>query len=444
MTPAQAVRDTIFALASAPGRAGIAVFRLSGPRAFAVFAALHAAAKGAAKGAAKVRPREARVYWLADDFGPIDQAVVVRFEAPSSYTGEDVVELHVHGGRAVSDRLAGALVALGGRPAEAGEFTRRAVENGKLDLTRAEAIADLVEAETEAQRKQALSQYEGGLDRLYESWRGELIALTAWAEAEIDFADEELPDNLLRRSRDGARSLAIAIGAHLDDGRRGEILREGLLLTVIGPPNAGKSSLVNALAQRDVAIVSEAAGTTRDVIEVHLDLGGYPVIVADTAGLRVSEDAIEREGVKRALARARDSDLVLLVQDGSAKTDVSRETRADLVVWNKADLSWPEEREGLRLSLKTGAGLPELLERLTKLACERLEGPRQTPVITRARHRAALLEARAALDRAATATEAELCAEDLRLAQRAIGRITGRVDVEELLDVIFRDFCIGK
>jgi tRNA modification GTPase len=369
---------------------------------------------------------------------------VVFFRGPASYTGEDVLELQVHGGRAVLDRLSRALVAFGSRPAEHGEFTRRAVENGKLDLTRAEAIADLVNAETEAQRRQALLQYDGGLDRLYEAWRAQLIALSAWAEAAIDFSDEELPEDLLARSRDGARALAAAIAVHLDDNRQGEILRDGLHLTVIGPPNAGKSSLVNALAQRDVAIVSETAGTTRDVIEVRLDLGGYPVIVADTAGLRDSSDSVEREGVRRALARAAKADLVLLLQDGTTKIDVSRETAADLVVWNKADLPWPHSHDGLKLSLMTGAGLSELIERIASLVRERLERPRETPVITRARHRIALTEAKAALDRAVDAPNAELCAEDLRLAQRALGRITGRVDVEDLLDVIFRDFCIGK
>jgi len=374
----------------------------------------------------------------------IDQAVVVCFRGPASYTGDDVIELHVHGGRAILERLTDSLVALGMRPAEPGEFTRRAVENGKLDLTRAEAIADLVDAETDAQHRQALAQYEGGLDQLYEGWRQELIRLSAWAEAAIDFSDEELPEDLLAKSRDGAGDLAKAIARHLDDGRRGEIVREGLLLTVIGPPNAGKSSLINALAKRDVAIVSEAAGTTRDVIEVRLDLGGYPVVVADTAGLRESTDAVEREGVRRALAKAASADLVLLLQDGTSDADVSRETKYDLAVWNKADLPWPSPRPGLRLSLKTGEGLSQLIDKTAELVRLKLENPRDAPVITRARHRTALVEAQSALGRAEIATSAELCAEDLRLALRALGRITGRVDVEDLLDVIFRDFCIGK
>jgi tRNA modification GTPase len=437
--------DTIFALASAPGRAGVAVVRVSGIQAFPAFAALSAAAKGAAKETAKLSYPNVRVCRLRSANGEIiDQAVAIRFRGPASYTGEDVLELHIHGGRAVLERLTHTLAMLGIRPAEPGEFTRRAVENGKLDLTRAEAVADLVNAETDAQRRQALMQFEGGLDHLYETWRRELIGFSAWAEAAIDFSDEELPDDLLTKARDGARALQAAIVRHLDDGRRGEILRDGLHLTVIGPPNAGKSSLINALARRDVAIVSETAGTTRDVIEVRLDLGGYPVIVADTAGLRESDNAIEREGVRRALARAASADLVLLLQDGTADADVSRETKADLVVWNKSDLPWPHARSGLRLSLKTGEGLNELIDRTAELVRSRLHNPSEAPIITRARHRAALVEVEAALGRAAVAPSAELGAEDLRLALRALGHITGRVDVEDLLDVIFRDFCIGK
>jgi tRNA modification GTPase len=377
----------------------------------------------------------------------IDRGLAVFFTAPASYTGEDVVELHTHGGRAVTEAIFQELRRLGLRPAERGEFTRRAVENGKLDLTEAEAIADLVDAETDAQRRQAISQYGGSLFRIYEGWRSRLVQCTAWVEAAIDFSDEELPEDLLARARSEALDLAVEIARHLDDGRRGEMLREGVYLTVIGPPNVGKSSLVNALAQRDVAIVAETAGTTRDVIEVRLDLGGYPVIIADTAGLREAAEAVEAEGVRRALARAEQADLVLLLLDGSrSDPGVSRETfeRASLVVWNKADLSWPCTREGLRLSLKTGEGLAELIDRLASLARERLESPRETAPLTRARHRHALEESLAALERARGAASPELLAEDVRLAGRAIGGITGRVDVEEVLDSIFLEFCIGK
>jgi tRNA modification GTPase len=434
--------DTIFALSSAPGKAGVAVVRVSGPAAGAAMDAL--------TGKPRPRPREASLRRLVDkDGAAIDEGLVLWFPGPGSFTGEDSAEFQIHGGRAIVETLFAALARLGLRAAEPGEFTRRAVENGKFDLTRAEAIADLVAAETDAQRKQALRQYDGALATLYEGWRRELIHAAAWAEAAIDFADEELPEDLLTRAKQLALEINKQIQRHINDSHRGELVREGLHLTVIGPPNAGKSSLVNALAKRDVAIVSETAGTTRDVIEVRLDLGGYPVILADTAGLRTAFDKVEAEGVRRALARAEQADLVLLLLDGSEAdplANVSRETfsRAAVIAWNKVDLPWPEPREGLRLSLKTGAGLPELISALTEAVRQRLEVPRESAPLTRARHREALTDASAALARAAAAREPEFCAEDLRLALRAVGRITGRVDIEELLDVVFRDFCIGK
>jgi tRNA modification GTPase len=293
-----------------------------------------------------------------------------------------------------------------------------------------------------------LRQYDGRLSDLYEGWRTALIRVGAWAEAAIDFSDEELPADTLERTKRDVAYILAQIQAHLRDAARGELLREGLHLTVIGPPNAGKSSLVNALARRDVAIVAETAGTTRDVIEVRMDLGGYPVILADTAGLRDASEAVEAEGVRRALARAEAADLTLLVLDGSAADPYAGlPTRdADLTVWNKSDLPWPEPRYGLAISLKTGQGLDALLIALTTKVRDRLEAPSEAPTLTRKRHRHALEEAVRALE-AALATPGdrpELLAEDVRLALRALGRITGRVDVEDLLDVVFRDFCIGK
>ena len=434
--------DTIFALASAPGRAGVAVIRVSGP---------------AARDCVKVligqeirEVRQATLRTFRDSGGQaIDEGLVLWFEAPNSLTGEDVAEFQMHGGRAIVDALTTELAAVPGcRPAGPGEFTRRAVENGRLDLTQAEAIADLVDAETEAQRRQAFRQKEGILGALYEGWRAELVRALAWAEAAIDFSDEDLP-NVLIDAWHIANSVRDMIGAHLNDARRGELVREGLFLTVIGPPNVGKSSLVNALAGRDVAIVSETAGTTRDVIEVRMDLGGYAVILADTAGLRAARGKVEAEGVRRALARAETADLVLLLLDGSTgeNQDEIKENivnKPSLTVWNKADLPWPSGREGLKLSLKTGEGLDVLMEAITAKAKERLEAGGNSPVLTRPRHRHALMEAHAALERASNVGEPELFTEDLRLALRAVGRITGRVDVEELLDTIFRDFCIGK
>jgi tRNA modification GTPase len=430
--------DTIFALSTAPGRAGVAVVRVSGPEATRALEML--------SGKPVSTPRTATMTGFFDGGGNlIDRGLAIYFQQPSSFTGEDIAEFHIHGGRAIVGAMLDALAALGLRPAEPGEFTRRAVENGKIDLTQAEAIADLVDAETDAQRRQALRQYDGALAELYECWRADLIRAGAWAEAAIDFSDEELPADTLARTRADISKILQDIQRHLDDSRRGEVLREGLHLTVIGPPNAGKSSLVNALARRDVAIVAETAGTTRDVIEVRMDLGGYPVILADTAGLRETSEMVEAEGVRRARARAESADLVLLLLDGSA-ADPPPAIGADLTVWNKSDLPWPACREGIAISLKTGDGLDAMINALTEKVRERLERPTEAPVLTRKRHRHALEEAVRSLEHALMTPDdqTELMAEDLRLALRSLGRITGRVDIEEVLDAVFKDFCIGK
>ena len=436
--------DTIFALSTARGRAGVAVIRVSGPAARPAVIALAGRVPVA---------RKARLALLTDPEGgdEIDRALVLWFPGPASFTGEDVAEFHIHGGPAV---IGATLAALGRletcRLAEAGEFSRRAFEHGKLDLTGVEGIADLVEAETSAQRRQALRQMGGCFARLTEAWARRLVRALAHLEAAIDFPDEDLPGDLLAPVLVEAGSLAVEIRRHLADGRRGEILRDGLSVALIGPPNSGKSSLLNALAGRDAAIVSAVAGTTRDVIEVHLDLGGYPVILADTAGLRDSGDAIEQEGMKRALARAESADIVLIILDISDA--VSRETGpgglaaglepgASMTVWNKIDLD-PAPPGAIGVSARSGAGLEQLVQRLTEAAEQRLGG--SAPMVTRQRHRAALEDCAAALDRAHSAGEPALVAEDLRLAVRALGRITGEVDVEDLLDIIFRDFCIGK
>jgi tRNA modification GTPase len=428
------VESGIFALASGPGRAGIQVIRASGR---GVAQAVAALAGGLPP------PRQAALRAFAHAGVTLDQGLVMWFPAPASFTGEDVAEFHLHGGRAVRDGFFAALAALGLQPAEPGAFSRRAVENGKLDLTRAEAIADLVDAQTPAQLAQALRQYDGALADLYDGWRAALIAALGRAEAAIDFSDDGVGDEQFAAARAQAMEIYQQIQQHMDDAGRGEMLRDGLRLALVGPPNAGKSSLLNVLARRDVAIVSETPGTTRDVVEVALNLGGYPVHVADTAGLRETKDAIEAEGVRRALDRARDSDLVLLLLDGAAPhppTDV----RADLVVWNKSELPGFVSGDGLAVSLKTGAGVTALLDRLTQLVRDKLDAKSDAPVLTRPRHRAALEDALAALEQAQAARPPELLAEDLRLAARAIGRITGQVDVEEVLDFVFRDFCIGK
>ncbi|MCW2235530.1 tRNA uridine-5-carboxymethylaminomethyl(34) synthesis GTPase MnmE [Azospirillum canadense] len=441
---------TIFALATAPGRAGVAVVRISGLASGDALAAL--------TGKALPRPREAKLVKLRDPKSGevLDDALVLYFTAPRSFTGEDVVELHLHGGRAVVAGVVEALGALPGlRVAEPGEFTRRAFENGKLDLTEAEAVADLVDAETSAQRRQALRQMEGALGTLYDGWRERLTRSLAHIEADIDFPDEDLPSSVSDAARPVLATLAAEIDTHLDDNGRGERLREGLHIAIVGAPNAGKSSLLNALARRDAAIVSARAGTTRDVIEVHLDLGGYPVVLADTAGLReAAADEVEEEGIRRARDRAAHADVKVAVFDATALPALDAATVAlvdgdTVVVLNKTDLASDHGgivvvgQGALSVSARTGAGLADLEKRLTAFAADRLASS-GVPALTRARHRSALEECRDALRRALDAPLPELMAEDVRLASRALGRITGRVDVEDLLDVIFRDFCIGK
>jgi tRNA modification GTPase len=445
--------DTIFAPATGPGRSAIAVIRLSGPACADVCRRLTKRSPPAPRRAALRRLREPA---SGED---IDQALVLWFPGPASATGEDVLELHVHGSRAVLGELLLALARLPGlRPAEPGEFTRRAFLNGRMDLTAAEGLADLVAAETRAQARQALRQLDGALGRLYEQWRGALLGALARIEAEIDFsADQDVPGDAVEAIRPVLARVSAEMAAHVDDARRGERLREGLTIAVVGPPNAGKSSLINRLAQRDVAIVTPEPGTTRDVLEVHLDLAGYPVTLLDTAGLREPVGGAEAEGVRRARQRAADADLRLALFDGALWPALDPETLAlldesTMIVVNKADLGrLPGElvvagRPAERLSCLTGAGIERLLELLRARASERM-ALGQTPMLTRARHRAALHAALEALGRiAALPPDAELAlvAEDLRLAVRAIGRITGRVGVEDLLDRIFAEFCIGK
>ena len=438
---------TIFALASGGGRAALSVYRLSGPMAGEALRVL--------TGAVLPAPRLACLRTLRDRGGrEIDRGLVLWFPGPASFTGEDVAELHLHGGRAVSQAVAAALLDLGLRPAEPGDFTRRAFEAGKLDLTQAEAIADLVDADTSAQRRQALAQLEGRLGRLYESWRSELLRAQAHLEAAIDFAEEDLPEDLILSSQAALAGLADRIAAHLADGGRGERLRDGLRAVLLGAPNAGKSSLLNLLAGREAAIVSATAGTTRDVIEVSLDLGGYPLLLADTAGLREGAEEIEREGVRRARARAEAADVKLLVLDGAGWPRLDEESLAllderCLLLLNKIDLiegPLPEilhDYPVIAISAETGRGIDRLLDALTEAAEDRMAGD-DAPALTRARYRSALIDAEASLRRAGQQTLPELVAEDVRVAARAIGRITGRVDLEAMLDIIFREFCIGK
>jgi tRNA modification GTPase len=432
--------DTIYAPATAAGRAAIAIVRVSGPQTSAALSAI-AGKLPPPRVAGHVRLRD------PESGGELDDGIALWFPAPHSVTGEDVAELHVHGSRAVLSAVMGILRRLGLRLAEPGEFTRRAFLNGKLDLVQAEAVGDLTAAETEAQRRQARRQLDGALGTLYRGWSGRLLHLLAHLEAAIDFPDEDLPPEIEARVAAEIAALAVEIEGHLADGHRGERLRDGISIAIIGPPNAGKSSLLNHLARREAAITSPIAGTTRDVIEVAIDLAGYPVIFADTAGLRDSADMIEQEGLRRARARADTAELRLFVFDATEPQDIAGAAAwpgtETLPVANKIDLIPGGVPPGaFGISARTGEGIAVLAEALTQRIAERYDSA--APLLTRVRHREALQVTRDALARAGAAALPELRAEDLRLAWRSLGRITGHVDVEDLLDVIFADFCLGK
>jgi tRNA modification GTPase len=451
MTGTRAGRDTIVALASGRPPAAIAVLRLSGPAVRGCLQALCGRVP---------TPRRASLATFRDPRTGegIDRGLALFLPAPGSPTGEDVAEFHVHGGRAVVAAMLAALTALPGvRLAEAGEFTRRAFYAGRLDLAAVEGLADLVAADTEAQRRQALAQASGVLGARVTQWRQRILEARALAEASLDFADEDdVAADALERARAEASALRDQLAAALAASLGGERLREGFRVVVLGPPNAGKSSLVNALARRDVAIVTEEAGTTRDLIEVHLDLRGWPVVVTDTAGLREAAGRVEQEGIRRALARAEDADLVLWLSPADAPLDPPTDLPPApmIVVTTKADLLPPAKNPpsaalaqsavALPLSTHSGAGLDDLVALITDRASAGLARG-EAAVLVRARHREAAEVAVAALDRAtAPAVSPELAAEDLRLAADALGRIVGAIGVEDVLGRIFSAFCIGK
>jgi tRNA modification GTPase len=439
--------QTIFALSSGRPPSAIAIVRVSGSQAGPALVKL-AGRIPTARMATRALLRDA-------DGGPIDDAMVLWFPGPASATGEDVAEFHVHGGRAVLSALFGSLADVDGvRPAEAGEFTRRAFENGKLDLTEAEGLDDLIHADTDRQRRQALRQLKGLLGDRAREWRAQIIEASALIEAGIDFSDEgDVPAELIAPALEKVKALLIEIQQVLADEARSERLRDGLVVAIAGPPNVGKSTLINQLARRDVAIVSPHAGTTRDIIEVQLDLDGYPVTVIDTAGIRETDDPVEQEGVRRARARAEEADLVLWLADGEGPAISHLGSAPVWLVRNKIDLDGLiSELSGsgpgsvtFRISARSGDGIPELIAALIGFAHDYF-GSGEGGLITRTRQRKLLQEAADSLRRAIDVVGAgeELAAEELRTAAYSLGRLLGRVDVEDILDVIFREFCVGK
>ena len=446
--------STIFALSSGRPPAAVAVIRVCGPKASLALEKLIGRLP---------QPRQAALARVREPASGevIDEALALWFPAPRSETGEDMAELQVHGGHAVVAAVLDVLGAIDGcRLAEPGEFTRRAFENGRLDLTEVEGLADLIAAETPAQRRHAFRQLKGLIGDRAEAWRRQIIEASALIEARIDFSDEaDVPEDLVGPALYAAQQLRCEIDEALAN-RRGERLRDGLVVAIAGRPNAGKSTLLNRLARREAAIVSPIPGTTRDVIEVHLNLADYPVTLLDTAGIRESSDPLEQEGVRRALARAEAADLVLWVIDGSAtggSVDQKPENRIKSEVWvlrNKADLAVDKlcknsesgSTKVFAISAATGEGVEGLISALAAYAGQYFSTT-ESSMVTRTRHRQALSETAAALDRAlshSSGANEELIAEELRSAATTLGRLTGRVDVEDILDVIFRDFCIGK
>ncbi|MDP4709088.1 MAG: tRNA uridine-5-carboxymethylaminomethyl(34) synthesis GTPase MnmE [Rickettsiaceae bacterium] len=444
--------DTIFAQCSAHGKAGVAVFRISGPNTITILGQL---IRGQAE---QLEPRK---LYFRNIFNPhnqqqIDESMVVFFSKNSSFTGEDSAEIHTHGSLAVIKLLNETLTKLPEiRLAEAGEFAKRAFLNGKIDLTAAEGLADLIDSETELQHRQAIKQLGGGLEKIYEQWRMQLLKLISLLEAYIDFPDEDIPEETLQQVGKLIEKIAEEIKEHLNDNNRGERLRSGLKLTILGKPNVGKSSLLNYLMHRELAIVSNIAGTTRDIIEGHLDIGGYPIIIQDTAGIHQdTTDIIEQEGMERAKKASLNSDIKIIIYDASTpldNNDYFTEIIDDntIILLNKIDLcekTLPKEIQGktpLSISLKKQDGLKELLNQIIIIS-ERIARPSEAPQITRARHRAQLEQALEYLSTFSLDNDLVLITEDIRMTIRAISNITGKITVDEILGEIFSNFCIGK
>ena len=444
--------ETIYALSTVYGKSGVAVIRISGP------SALQAVTRMTDIDVSGIKPRYAYFSKISDidSRETLDQSLVLYFKGPYSFTGEDIVEFQTHGSKAVINSLMENLSRLPDfRLAEPGEYSRRAFYNGKMDLTEAEGLADLIDSETTEQQKYAMRQMEGGLKNLYEDWRTRLVKILAHLEAFIDFPDEDIPSSVMSDMKNTVFKLEDEINQHLNDDSIGERLREGFRVVIIGSPNAGKSSLLNAIVKRDAVIVSDIAGTTRDAIDIHLDLNGYPVMFTDTAGLRETEEEIEKKGIDIAYSKIHDADLVICLFDASLdnvqvfdKIRNSLKNRA-LFVANKSDKLSPEQCSNLKksgclvISAKYKDGVDELLQKIGDNIKERFTS-NSSLLITRRRYREALKDVVYNLQAFGFDKEIELTAEDIRLAARALGKITGRIEVDEILDKIFGDFCIGK
>ncbi len=434
--------DTIVALSSGGLPSGVAVVRCSGPQTAALVVSL----------AGKLpQPRRATLRTLRDSTGEvIDTGLVLWMPAPASFTGEDCAEFHIHGSRAVVSRMLQVATGQDGiRLAETGEFTRRSFANGRIDLTEAEGLSDLLLAETEAQRRYALLQSQGALRELYEGWRRDILDLRAMIEADIDFSDEDdVPDDVSDSVTQRLKQLRAAIASHLADGRRSKMIRDGFRVAIVGRPNAGKSTLLNHLSGSDVAIVSDEPGTTRDIVEVRIDLGGYLVLVSDTAGLRATDSHVEREGIRRALGRAAEADLVLhLDENGLFEPLPDIDPAKTIRVRSKIDMGSTSEGEiqDFGISVRSGVGFEPLISHIRTSVEAAIGGGEQEMLLARERHVECLSDAVAALDRALAPDIAlEIKAEELRLASVALGTVTGVVGIEDVLGAIFSSFCIGK
>ena len=443
--------QTIYALSTVYGKSGVAVIRISGNNALA------ALKKMTSLDTTKIKSRYAYFVSLKNNEGnTLDKCLILYFKAPNSFTGEDIVEIQTHGSKAVISGVLSTLAQIEGfRMAEPGEFSKRAFYNGKMDLTEAEGLADLIDAETSEQQKYAMRQMEGGLKNLYDDWREQLLKILAHLEAFIDFPDEDIPNNVISEMKNNVFKLENSVYEHLKSDNIGERLREGFRVVIVGPPNAGKSSLLNAIANREAVIVSDIAGTTRDAIDIHLDIKGYPVMFTDTAGLREANEEIEKKGIEIAYSKIKSADFIICLFDASKDgvqifDNIRKSFKSNtFLVANKCDKLTSEqcsvlEKQGcILISAKQKEGISQILDRIYEFICERFTS-NSNLLITRSRYREALQEVMENLQHFSFDKEIELTAEDIRLAARALGKITGRIEVNEILDKIFGDFCIGK